>query len=436
MNFPSKAFVSSSLFVCIFFLIKPWLAAFLPQEHHVVDFHQEWLSARNYWHNLKVYGSLSDALYTHLKKRPNPNQIWWFDRNAHPPASVLFVLPLALLDIKPAMLIWNIVCFLSLIATVYIVFKEMRFALTYHGWAFMIVLFFSSEPIYMHFVYGQMNMLISFLLIYAWCLDRHGYSIISGLSLAVAASLKLFPGYALIYFIARKRGSVILSSLVSLLGIHVFCGLVFGFGIFRDYLHTGFVSAASFRGAFTNASLPGLWIKLFYPTGYYGPQSSLLTVPWLAHALTLMSCLCISCFTYYYSALAKTREAEISAYGLILIGMLLLSPVTWEHYYVICLLPFFYLWRFEVLESRSFLRRASFLISFFILWLPTHRIFRHIHPAAFDSATASVLDTLVIHSLPCYALICLFYLMCTFRYPDWQITLRRGRDLWHAAPIS
>ncbi len=84
-----------------------WVAAMRPPSSKVVDFYQEWGSARNYWCGLPVYTPHSTSIPRHLGLPSNPEPA--IEYNIHPPTSLLLALPLGKLNYPDAVLVWNVI---------------------------------------------------------------------------------------------------------------------------------------------------------------------------------------------------------------------------------------------------------------------------------------------------------------------------------------
>lgn len=398
---------AAAVFLCLFFFAKPLGDALWPQSHHVVDFHQEWLSARNYWTGRPIYGSIAEALWVHDRRRPDLSQAV-FDVNAHPPAAVLVALPLGLLDDSSAFLIWNLISFGALLVSVLLILIDLKISFSPELLTILVCGLLVSEPIYMHFIYGQINFLLLLLLTLGWWLERRQYFLLAGVCLGVATALKLFPGFLVVYYFGRRQWRAVLAAVLGFLGVNLLSGLVLGFDVFRGYWELGLPSAAQFRGAFGNASLPGLWVKLFAATGRHGPATSLLDWPMLAWLLTTLSWTILSAWVWYKAQQVDSEFTRHQAFSLALTAMLLVSPITWDHYFVLLLLPFFWL---IFCSERGWAANILFLFSVAVLWLTTQRLAAAIWPQAFDPLTATVGHTLLIHNWLSYALLSLFVLI-------------------------
>jgi hypothetical protein len=164
---------------------------------------------------------------------------------------------------------------------------------------------------------------------------------------------------------------------------------------------------AQFRSHWCNVSLVGLWSKLFDPT----PAGGLLVPLWrsatLAQIGMVVSCAIIVCGVAWATRGAQTRDARDLAFGLTVIGMLLLSPVTWEHYLLMLLLPLAVIW--VQLPPSGAVRWLWFALvgAFF---LPPEWVWKVIIPGKWPWGIVTPVETLTALSWQCYALSGLFVL--------------------------
>ena len=105
---------------CSWYLLIPtWIAAIKPIDNHVIDFYQDWASARNYWTGLPIYTphSITVPRYLQLPCNPIPS----IEYNIHPPSSVLLALPLGQLAYADSIYVWNVISLLALVLSLAIV---------------------------------------------------------------------------------------------------------------------------------------------------------------------------------------------------------------------------------------------------------------------------------------------------------------------------
>ena len=110
--------------------------------------------------------------------------------------------------------------------------------ITQLGWRrVLIVIFLAVEPLATSFLYGQMHLLVFFLLALAvWCSERDRPAT-SGICVALATALKLYPVLFLAFFIRKKQWRALAGMVVGLFALAGLSIYLFGWGAHRIYLH-------------------------------------------------------------------------------------------------------------------------------------------------------------------------------------------------------
>jgi hypothetical protein len=106
------------------------------------------------------------------------------------------------------------------------------------GWRrVLIVIFLAVEPLSTSFLYGQMHLPVFFLLAAAvWCSERDR-PFTSGICVALAAGLKLYPALFLVFFIRKKQWRALTGTAAGLLILAALSIYLFGWNVHRIYLH-------------------------------------------------------------------------------------------------------------------------------------------------------------------------------------------------------
>lgn len=109
--------------------------------------------------------------------------------------------------------------------------------ITQLGWRrVLIIIFLAVEPISTSFLYGQMHLFVFLLLAgAAWCSERNRAAT-SGMCVALAAGLKLYPAVFLIFFIRKKQWRALAGTAVGLLTLAALSIYLFGWDVHRIYL--------------------------------------------------------------------------------------------------------------------------------------------------------------------------------------------------------
>jgi glycosyl transferase family 87 len=169
-------------------------SAFSPTGSVGGDFSYDYVTARGFLDGLDV----SSATITELRGlylpgiqglSPYPYP------NAHPPALVFSLVPLALLPFTVARTLW-------LGANLFLVLRVGRMLGLSDSTGLALVLW---PPLFLLLLIGQYELLILFLVLIGWRAAANGWDVRAGLWLGLAASLKLYPGLFVLPFLLQRR---------------------------------------------------------------------------------------------------------------------------------------------------------------------------------------------------------------------------------------
>jgi hypothetical protein len=255
---------------------------------------------------------------------------------------------------------------------------------------------------------GQLNLLLLLLLSGVWACDRCGRPHWAGTWLGLATAVKLFPGFVFLYFVARRQWRVVCVGILSLLSVTAVTVLVLGPQTFREYVEEVMPNVTVYRDWWPNASLDGFWAKLF--DGRAHKVIPLWYSPALALGAYLLSATLVVAVVLRFVGRAKSQAEKDIAFGLTLVGMLLVSPITWDHYFTILFLALLVLW--TRLPAKG-IERAAFWVLLVLLWLKPMVYWGPIIGARIDnwqSLVATPAQTLTALSIQTYTLLGLFLL--------------------------
>jgi len=283
-------------------------------------------------------------LYIH--SAPGKNNTW-------PPFFSFFISPLALISnvvgIPCTKIIWYFVNFTALLLSMKIIsillysknptlFKQSAFPFTSDK-VFVPALLVLPALINNFFML-QINALIMFLVFYSLLLDTKNKHIKAGFILALAASIKAYPGLFLIYLLFRKRwkssvytmifGAVLTVSPVIFYGVDGFINL------FSNWLSLSF-SKPFIIGytTFNNHSLYAFWERLLaHQLHITTPASQMIKLFNISSILLIL----ISSFTVLLRFASPDRPVlRMLEFSIISTMMILFPPIAWVHYWIIML---------------------------------------------------------------------------------------------------
>jgi hypothetical protein len=377
-----------------------FLACAWPPREFVTDFFQDWASARNYLAGLPVY---TDHHVTIPRYVGTVDPICYSNRvNAHPPTSVLLLLPMAGLNYRPALLAWNVASLAMLGLSLWIVRKELGLSSS-HSWFFpALALVLLCRPLIQQLIHGQLNLVLLLLLTGAWAADRRGRPGWAGVLVGSAAAVKLFPGFLFLYFAVRRQWTALIAGMLTVVVLTGMTVAILGPETFRAYVQEVLPQLEKFRSSWFNASLVGLWTRLFNPATREEHVEPLWRSAAAARAGILVSWMAVGAAVAWAIGRAGSRGQIDHAFGAAVTGMLLLSPITWDYGFLLLLLPVAVLWRDP---PRSEAAKLLLVVALAALWFWQKPVCDAIIPGGVTRGVADAVHTITVLSYQCYGLI-------------------------------
>jgi hypothetical protein len=260
-------------------------------------------------------------------------------QNNHPPFNAVLFTPLALLTYKASIFAWSLLSIIFYFWAGIIVIRTLQIRLKTEWSLILVASALAWYPFQIHIALGQLSLLITICIIGAWSSLIKHKDLTAGLLIGVAALIKLFPIMIIGFLILSKRGKAAWTALLVFL-----CGILLTWTLVgQDDFLNYFLAVAPNNGREyatfpINASLSAAAGRTFLAGHWVSPMihsPALATIAYLAAASLVLL------FTGIY--VLKTRQqAQGVDTGLAMtcVGMLLVSPITWEHSFSILLLPF------------------------------------------------------------------------------------------------
>lgn len=247
--------------------------------------------------------------------------------------------PISHLQPESACAIMALLSIGALLASMFMLFRMGDF----HGKGRLVLvcLFLVNGPLYYSLREGNLTHIIFPLMILALvCLGR-GWEVPAGLLLALCGAIKLPLLLFVVYLAARGRWKAFASAMLFMGGL-----VAASVGIFGQELHAIWLDRAvlPFMGrpiaAYNVECVDGFLARLFRPNNLlnFGPLdmgAPFSVLRWSARAILLG----LAGFAMLRSGPPRSRIQLNSEFCIVLLLALLLSPVSWTHYYLFLLLP-------------------------------------------------------------------------------------------------
>jgi Glycosyltransferase family 87 len=329
-----------------------------PATHRFRDLTQDWLSARCHFDGRSIYTRHSESVPRYLADSEGGDE-WSVAINAHPPGSVLALLPLGLLPHDEAVLTWNLLSLAMLACAVWVVLGPWGLNCEWPYWLGAGCTLIASTPLAAQGATAQLNPLLVLLIALSWASERRGKELFAGGLLGLAAGIKLFPAFLLVYFVCTRRWRAVLAAGGTMALLHATAVLAFGSRDVLTYFQQVIPEVNTWRSAWLNCSLAGFWSRLFDVTDV--GTRELFHAPPLARILTYASCGALTAAVARSAWRAKSREQRDLAFAAAVVAMLLVSPVTWDHSLLLLLVPVAILWYHIAKTAESQLLLAALL---------------------------------------------------------------------------
>lgn len=338
-----------------------------PGPDEVSDFFQDWASVQYFSRGLSIYANQEEEVVRYLERpilKDSPRATF-NEFNAHPPASLLLVLPFASLDYPTAQLVWTSLWLLTLPVVVWVVLRETAVTPRPYTLLIWLPLLTLCSPLQMEVFQGQLNRAILLLVVLAWACERNGRPWLAGALLGVAGSIKVLPVLLFLYFLCRRRWQALASGLLTALVLNCLAAAVFGFAAYQDYFsHVIPHVAERYRDHLMNASLVAFWTRLFDPV--LGGAIPVVASHRLYVALSMLSRGAVVLAAAWVAWRARGTAARDHAFAACVAAALLVSPITWSPYFMLLLPGGVLLWR--DLPASSW-KRPLFLACLIYLWI-------------------------------------------------------------------
>jgi len=244
---------------------------------------------------------------------------------------LMLVLPFSIYRYGTFEKIFFIMNFAVFIFALYGLFKISRFYnCNLEIFIFTLALILLYEPIYKTLNLGQTNIFVLASLIWSFYFFISDRNLLAGIALAVAFSVKITPGFVMLFFIIRKDLKAVAGFLIAFIILFSLSTAVFSVEALKDFVYK--VLPRYSKGIYTcwyyNQNLKAFLYRLFVANRFsYTPVYENKILADIIYYGGIIFFICLSVFFTF-----KTNS-KVIGFGLFVVTYLIISPLTWIHYY-------------------------------------------------------------------------------------------------------
>ena len=394
------------------------------------DFFQDWASARDWLEGRSPYEKLSDSLERLMgipvASEGKPGASMDITVNAHPPFSLLVILPFALLPYEQALLAWNMVMLGIFFGSLWVCWRLLE--LPWCSWSILpaVTVFLLCGPVQSQIIQGQWNFLLLALLVGTWWAIRREQQLLAGCLIGLATAIKFTPAFFLLYFLLQRQWKALLWALITFaLSMLVMLALL-GTQTWFDYFQRVLPIVKGFEGSWVNISLHGFFGKLFFPE-YPGLLPPLSDSAFLGKLLSLVARAGLLAM-YVLLNLIRWPASRERMFHFGLVVMLLVAPISWDHYLLQAIPALLLCWK--DLRQHPMLK-VFFLIEVVLFCVYMGDLQYKIKHGWNLTSVTGPLYSITVLSIPTYALLLMLALLAhpIFRAPEVPATPDSKRSL-------
>lgn len=302
------------------------------------DFIQEWVMARALLTGTNPYKSVNALALRFLgtpSQFPHPSP--------HPPSAILLFWPFGALDYAAAVSLWLGLSLALLALCVWLLGRCFGTPLHPLSVAAIVVMLMAWYPFSQDLGWGQLNVFMLTLATGALLALGRRRPAVAGLLIGLALLLKIVYWPFALLFLVRREWRAVRMTIISVAAGYLVAGVILGpvtiFTYFRDVLPE---VSALYQTSIDNVSIWTVGTRLFSGTGspmhneYTAPP--LIAAPPLAAAVSVI----LPLMVMLVAAWVAQRMTFEGAFALFATAIVLVSPLTWEHYLALLVIPMAY----------------------------------------------------------------------------------------------
>jgi hypothetical protein len=287
------------------------------------------------------------------------------------PIFLALILPLSGYPLEMAALLWKVVNLAAMVAGGAIILQIYRGKSLIPG-AFLAVLLLNLSPITQSLRLGQVDGLLLLGLAFLLASPEVGQPWLAGALWGLISIIKVYPVVLALPDLLKHRWRLILAGGLSVAGIVLLSGTLLGWAQERTFWQAVVPSLGARTTRLSNQSLYGLIGRTLYPTSSdSGDRAVVLPLVSALHGLLTALVLGATCWAVWRQPpRERDREARLYAVSALICAVLLIIPVSWDHYQALLALPLLGAW---VIVLRHNVQRPLLIGAYTLLAFGTYK---------------------------------------------------------------
>jgi|GEM_PF-6893568 hypothetical protein len=283
----------------------------------------------------------------------------FIDRYVYPPLLAYIFIPFSLLNFNFSFLIYIIFTIFLFIASIYLLSASSFLKNTRFKFFFSIIgLFLFSPILWLHIARGQTDIIILFLLTLCFFYYTAGNKYLAGISVGIAALLKLTPLIFIAYFLFKDI-KIFFSSCLTII---IFSFLI-GIDKIADFFKTLYSFANGYSAGAMNNGLLGL-IYNKYTASYYSFSTAKIIYFFLLSFLIYFFISLVLKIKKYNRKSQESDKVIIFEFAILVILMIIIPTVSWLYngVYIIFALSAYWGIRYKNIDKKNFFTDGLFFL--------------------------------------------------------------------------
>ncbi|MCU0480236.1 MAG: DUF2029 domain-containing protein [Anaerolineae bacterium] len=254
------------------------------------------------------------------------------------PLIAIFLSPITtLLTANQTGIFWYLTNLIAFITTIYLIVKALHHNQAYSFRNYLVMGLIFIPTAYSFFV-GQINPLVMLCVVLSLHNTIHSKVRLAGFFWGISIILKIMPILFILYFIATKKLTIILYGLLTIIILN-FITILFFPDAFLNFIHILLMGSNQLNPHPANQSLGAFLARILTTNSYSYPLLNAKELAQMIH-YGMIAIGIISTFAILYQYANKTKFSSLLGFNIIFILVVLISPLSWENFYVLLVIPF------------------------------------------------------------------------------------------------